>query len=215
MGIFDIQKIQVSLLSIILKVIYRLNRKSVKGRKNYVNNIQAGRPVIIAVWHGHLLSIFHDLRNEKVNAVAGTHKDADLISKVAEKWGWSMIRGSSKERGSIAYKGMIKSLKVPGSILFITPDGPTGPRRIPKPGIIRAAQATNAVIIPTSVFSTKNWGFTNWDTFFLEKPFGKLFIKYGAPIQFGKNESSEKCIDFLIKRMDIVEKECIQNALNK
>ena len=54
MGIFDIQKIQVILLSIILKVIYRLNRKSVKGRKNYVNNIQAGRPVIIAVWHGHL-----------------------------------------------------------------------------------------------------------------------------------------------------------------
>ena len=74
MGIFDIQKIQVSLLSIILKVIYRLNKKSVKGRKNYVNNIQAGRPVIIAVWHGHLLSVFHDLKNEKVNAVAGTHK---------------------------------------------------------------------------------------------------------------------------------------------
>ena len=136
MEIFDIQKVQVFLLSIILKVIYRLNRKSVNGRKNYVNNIHAGRPVIIAVWHGHLLSVFHDLRNEKVNAVAGTHKDADLISKVAEKWGWSMIRGSSKEKGSIAYKGMIKSLKIPGSILFITPDGPTGPRRIPKPGII-------------------------------------------------------------------------------
>ena len=147
MGIFDIQKIQVILLSIILKSIYRLNRKSVKGRKNYINNIQAGRPVIIAVWHGHLLSIVHDLRNEKVNAVAGTHKDADLISKVAEKWGWSMIRGSSKEKGSIAYKGMIKSLKIPGSILFITPDGPTGPRRIPKPGIIRAAQALSLIHI--------------------------------------------------------------------
>ena len=158
MGIFDIQKIQVILLSIILKSIYRLNRKSVKGRKNYINNIQAGRPVIIAVWHGHLLSIVHDLRNEKVDAVAGTHKDADLISKVAERWGWSMIRGSSKEKGSIAYKGMIKSLKIPGSILFITPDGPTGPRRIPKPGIIRAAQATNAVIIPTSVFQQKIGG---------------------------------------------------------
>ena len=103
MRVFDIQKVKVLILSIILKVIYRLNRKSVIGRKNYVNNIQAGRPVIIAVWHCHLLSIFHDLRNKKVNAVAGTHKDADLISKIAEKWGWSMIRGSSKEKGSIAY----------------------------------------------------------------------------------------------------------------
>ena len=40
MKIFDIQKVQVFLLSAILKVIYRLNRKSVKGRKNYVTNTQ-------------------------------------------------------------------------------------------------------------------------------------------------------------------------------
>ena len=212
MAIFNIQKIQVFFISIILKVIYRLNKKSVKGRKNYINNIQAGRPVIIAVWHGHLLSIFHDLRDEKVDAVAGTHKDADLISKVAEKWGWSMIRGSSKEKGSIAYKGMIKSLKVPGSILFITPDGPTGPKRIPKPGIIRAAQATDAVIIPTSVFSTKSWEFTNWDTFYLEKPFGKIFIEYGSPIEFDKKMQLDDCTADFIRAMEQTESNNLYNA---
>ena len=212
MGMFDIQKVQVFLLSIILKIIYRLNRKSVKGRRNYVNNIDAGRSVIIAVWHGHLLSIVHDLRNENVDAVAGTHEDADLISKVAEKWGWNMIRGSSKEKGSIAYKGMIKSLKVPGSILFITPDGPTGPRRIPKPGIIRAAQATNSVIIPTSVFSTRNWGFTNWDTFYLEKPFGKIFIEYGNPIEFDNTMNLDDCNSHFINAMEQTERNNLYNA---
>ena len=212
MRIFSIQKVQIFLLSIVLKVIYRLNRKSVRGRRNYVKNIHAGRPVIIAVWHGHLLSVFHDLKDEKVNAVAGTHKDADLISKVAEKWGWSMIRGSSKEKGSIAYKGMIKSLKIPGSILFITPDGPTGPRRIPKPGIIRAAQATDAVIIPTSVFSTKSWEFTNWDTFYLEKPFGKIFIEYGSPIEFDKKMQLDDCTTDFIRAMEQTESNNLYNA---
>ena len=212
MRIFSIQKVQIFLLSIVLKVIYRLNRKSVRGRRNYVKNIHAGRPVIIAVWHGHLLSVFHDLKDEKVNAVAGTHKDADLISKVAEKWGWSMIRGSSKEKGSIAYKGMIKSLKIPGSILFITPDGPTGPRRIPKPGIIRAAQATGAVIIPTSVFSTKSWEFTNWDTFYLEKPFGKIFIEYGSPIEFDKKMQLDDCTTDFIRAMEQTESNNLYNA---
>ena len=177
-----------------------------------MNNIHAGRSVIIAVWHGHLLSIVHDLRNENVDAVAGTHKDADLISKVAEKWGWNMIRGSSKEKGSIAYKGMIKSLKIPGSILFITPDGPTGPRRIPKPGIIRAAQATNAVIIPTSVFSTRNWGFTNWDTFYLEKPFGKIFIEYGNPIEFDNTMNLDDCNSRFINAMEQTERNNLYNA---
>ena len=200
---------------IVLDFIYNTNSKIVEGKENIINEINLGKSVILCVWHARLLSVVHNLKNEKVNALAGTHQDADIISRVAASWGWNMIRGSSKEKGDIAYRKIFKILKEKQNIFFITPDGPTGPPKIPKLGIIRASQKTKAKIIPIGVYSTRNWGFTNWDTFFLEKPFGKLFIKYGAPIQFGKNESSEKCIDFLIKKMDIVEKECIQNALNK
>lgn len=200
---------------IVLDFIYNTNSKVVEGKENIINEINLGKSVILCVWHARLLSVVHNLKNEKVNALAGTHQDADIISRVAASWGWNMIRGSSKEKGDIAYRKIFKILKEEQNIFFITPDGPTGPPKIPKLGIIRASQKTQTKIIPIGVYSTRNWGFTNWDTFFLEKPFGKLFIKYGAPIQFGKNESSEKCIDFLIKKMDIVEKECIQNALNK
>ena len=200
---------------IILNFIYFTNSKFVKGRKNIINEINLGKSVILCVWHARLLSVVHNLKNEKVNALAGTHQDADIISRVAASWGWNMIRGSSKEKGDIAYRKIFKILREKQNIFFITPDGPTGPPKIPKLGIIRASQKTQTKIIPIGVYSTKNWGFTNWDTFFLEKPFGKVFIKYGAPIQFEKNDSSKKCIDFLIKKMDIVEKECIQNAFNK
>ena len=200
---------------IVLDFIYNTNSKVVEGRENIINEINLGKSVILCVWHARLLSVVHNLKNEKVNALAGTHQDADIISRVAASWGWNMIRGSSKEKGDLAYRKIFKILREKQNIFFITPDGPTGPPKIPKLGIIRASQKTQTKIIPIGVYSTKNWGFTNWDTFFLEKPFGKLFIKYGAPIQFGKNESSEKCIDFLIKKMNIVEKECIQNALNK
>ena len=199
---------------IVLDFIYNTNSKVVEGRENIINEINLGKSVILCVWHARLLSVVHNLKNEKVNALAGTHQDADIISRVAASWGWNMIRGSSKEKGDLAYRKIFKILREKQNIFFITPDGPTGPPKIPKLGIIRASQKTQTKVIPIGVYSTKNWGFTNWDTFFLEKPFGKLFIKYGAPIQFGKNESSEKCIDFLIKKMDIVEKECVENALN-
>ena len=109
---------------------------------------------------------------------------------------------------------MIASLKMPGSILFITPDGPTGPRRIPKPGIIRAAQATNAIIIPTSVHSTKNWKFNNWDTFYLEKPFGKIYIEYGEPITYDKTMDQADCIKNFIKIMETTEKNNLQYTNN-
>jgi len=208
-------KIKILLSSTILKLVYSLNYKSVRGRKNYLSSIEKGRPVIIAVWHGHLLSIVHDLRMEQVHAVAGTHKDADLISEIASRWGWNMIRGSSKEKGNVAYKKMIGALKKPGSILFITPDGPTGPRRIPKPGIIRAAQATNAIIVPTSVHSTKNWKFNNWDTFYLEKPFGKIYIEYGEPITYDKTMNQTHCIKDFIKTMKMTEINNLHYANNE
>jgi len=208
----NISKIHIA--SFVLKLFYGLNRRDIRGRANYIESIKLDRSVIISVWHGHLLSIVHDLRNERVNAVAGTHKDADLISEVAINWGWAMIRGSSKEKGEVAYKDMIKILKKPRSVLFITPDGPTGPRRIPKPGIIRAAQATNAIIIPVGVYSTKHWGFDNWDTFYLEKPFGKIYIEYGSPIEYDKSMDQDDCIKDLIEKMDTVKKNNLYYANN-
>ena len=69
-------KIKVSLASILLKFIYSSNKYDVRGRDNYLDTIKKNQSVIISVWHGQLLSILYDLRNENVNAVAGTHADA-------------------------------------------------------------------------------------------------------------------------------------------
>ena len=191
--------------SILLKFIYGSNRKDVRGRDIYELLIKQGNSVILSVWHGQLLSVVHDLRKENFYAIAGTHEDAEIISRIATKWGWNMMRGSSKEKGDVAYKNMINALKKPGNAVFITPDGPTGPARVPKPGGIRAAQATNAAIIPISVHSTRRWGFTNWDTFYLEKPFGKIFIQYGEPIFFNKEQNFDECSQILIEKMNELE----------
>ena len=200
---------------LILDFIYYTNSKVVNGKNNIFREINTGNSVILCVWHSHLLSVVHDLKDVKVNALAGTHRDADIISKVATSWGWNMIRGSSKEKGAVAYRKIFKLLKCKQNIFFITPDGPTGPPKIPKLGVIRASKRTNTRIIPIGVYSTKNWRFTNWDTFFLEKPFGKIFIEYGSPIQFEKYKSSERCKEFLIKKMTDIEKRCRQNAFKK
>ncbi len=198
-------QIKTTLGSILLKFIYGSNRKDVRGRENYKSLLKEGKSVILSVWHGQLLSVVHDLRKENFYAIAGTHEDAEIISRIATKWGWNMMRGSSKEKGDVVYKNMINALKKPGNAVFITPDGPTGPARVPKPGGIRAAQATNAAIIPISVHSTRRWGFTNWDTFYLEKPFGKIYIQYGEPIFFDKKQKFDECSQILIEKMNEME----------
>ena len=195
-------KLKITVLSIILKFIYGSNKKYVNGRKNYISLIDKNRSIIFSVWHSHLLSIVHDLRNMEINALAGTHSDADLISHIATKWGWKMVRGSSKEKGSEAYKSMLRLIKNSNrSLLFITPDGPSGPPKIPKKGIIRLAQNTNAGIIPIRVNYTRSWGFKNWDTFYLAKPFGTISIEYGQVIYLKKSQSYETCSQILIDSM--------------
>ena len=195
-------KLKITVLSILLKFIYGSNKKKVTGRKNYIGLIDKNRSIIFSVWHSHLLSIVHDLRNMEINALAGTHSDADLISHIATKWGWKMVRGSSKEKGSEAYKSMLRLIKNSNSsLLFITPDGPSGPPKIPKKGIIRLAQNTNAGIIPIRVNYTRSWGFKNWDTFYLAKPFGAISIEYGQAIYLKKSQSFEACSQILIDSM--------------
>lgn len=204
--------IRTAAVSALLKFLYSTNKFHTVGKKNIQKVLKLNRSVIISTWHSNLLSVFYDLRRLNVHALAGTHSDAEVISQVALKWGWKMIRGSSKEDGSKAYKGILKTLSKPKSILFITPDGPTGPAKQPKPGIIRAAQATQAAIIPTSVLSTKNWGFTNWDTFYLEKPFGEIFISYGKPFFIDKDLAFKEAVLEFKKSMDTSEKINLQNA---
>ena len=190
---------------LILRLIYNSNTWHINGEKNYINSLEDGKSVLISCWHGQLLSCLRFLSYNNYNAIAGTHKDAEIISRVAKKWGFNVIRGSSKEKGFIAFKNIIRVLKKSPDLIFITPDGPSGPARIPKTGIIRAAKLTGSIIIPASVYSTKKWAFTNWDTFFLEKPFGQIYLKFGEPVFFKKEFSDKHCSEILISQMNINE----------
>ena len=147
------------------------------------------------------------LAKKKHYGLAGLNRDGELISKVGNQLGWKILRGSSSKGGSRIFIEIVKILRQPSTLIGITPDGPRGPEKIPKAGVIKAAQKTGAIIIPVSSISTKNWKFVNWHTFFLEKPFGKIYLKYGKPITFKIEDDFELCKNSLIKAMENVEKE--------
>ena len=56
-----------------------------------------------------------------------------------------MLRGSSSKGGSKIFVRIVKILRQPSSLVGMTPDGPKGPERIPKPGVIKAAQKTRGI----------------------------------------------------------------------
>ena len=137
-----------------LKFLYNTNKWKFYGIEQIEKELVSGKSIIIASWHGTLLTVFMGLANKNYFGMAGNHHpEAEIISRVGKKLGWTVIRGSSTDGGKKAYEEMIKSLDKPGTVFAITPDGPQGPAKIPKAGAIRAAQKTGAIIIPAAGLS--------------------------------------------------------------
>lgn len=208
-------EIQAILGKWILKFIYKTNIWDIRGEENYKSALNDNKSIIISCWHGQLLTPFMHLANDNHYGLVGTNKDGEIISRIGNKLGWNILRGSSSHGGSRIFVELVRKLNNPPCLIAITPDGPKGPEKIPKPGVIRAAQKTGSFIIPVSVYSTKNWKFINWHTFYLEKPFGKIYLEYGKPIYFDKSDDFSLCEKRLINAMNEVEKENTNYAKGK
>lgn len=194
----------------LLKFLYGTCQWDVQGREQVQGLSGSGKTVIIAIWHGKVLPVFMDLASYNYYALAGMHKDAELIAQIGAQVGWKLLRGSSSDRGREVFKEMISVLSTPGEVVAMTPDGPKGPAKIPKAGVIRAAQKTGAVVIPAIGQAKRHWGFTNWDTFYVAKPFSKIVLRYGNPLVFKESDDFQSCLDKLKQGLDTLENEVDQ-----
>jgi lysophospholipid acyltransferase (LPLAT)-like uncharacterized protein len=66
--------------------------------------------------------------------------------------------------------------------LGITPDGPRGPRRQLKPGVVMIASQSGLPIVPVGIGLVKAWRFASWDRFALPIPGSTMVGVVGAPI---------------------------------
>lgn len=198
---------------ILLRFFYNTNKWEIENEHFYQDAINQNKSVIIASWHNTLLTVFMGLSKKSFYGLAGNHHpDAEIISRIGAKLGWNVIRGSSTDGGKKAYVEMIEILRKNKNVFAITPDGPQGPAKIPKPGAIRAAQKTGAVIVPVAGQSTRRWSFKNWDTFYLSKPFGKTYLLFGEPLIFSKEDSYEVCSIRLKNSLDELENRVNDNV---
>ena len=190
-----------------LRFAYATNRWDITGAHKYQTLLQEGQSIILAIWHGRFLGLFMNLAGKGYYGVAGTHADAEIISQIGARIGWHLLRGSSSDRGREVYEEIVNTLRRPGQLVAITPDGPKGPAKIPKAGVIRAAMKTGAPVIPVASQSTRRWEFTNWDTFVVAKPFGRTFLHYGAPLVFHRDDNYDQCVQRLKTALDELEQE--------
>lgn len=76
--------------------------------------------------------------------------------------------------------------------MAVTPDGPKGPARVFKPGVLVLARLTGAPVIPVGVGAHRAWTLDSWDGFLVPKPFGRMDVRYGEPYLVPRDVSDKE-----------------------
>ena len=139
-----------------------------------------GQPLLGLCWHGDLLVFAFRQRGAGLATLISQSKDGEYIARVVERWGYTVLRGSSSRGGSSALRSMVRVLR-DGQSLAVTPDGPRGPRRKLKPGSLLAARMSGVPVLPTAAAATSAWWLGGWDRFLVPKPFARVRLLYGEP----------------------------------
>jgi lysophospholipid acyltransferase (LPLAT)-like uncharacterized protein len=143
---------------------------------------EGGQNVIYAFWHGRQFLLFHTHRRGGIIIPASESRDGDIQAGILRRFGFDVVRGSSKRKGDRALLGMVDGLRK-GKNVAIAVDGPRGPMYEVKPGVLYLAGKLGKPIIPVATSSRHSWilGKT-WEKFMLPRPFTKALIMYGEPI---------------------------------
>ncbi|MDY3199348.1 MAG: lysophospholipid acyltransferase family protein [Arcobacter sp.] len=173
------------------------------NKKVYHHPKDDGKPIIICMWHGDLISQIYNYfgfrKNGIVKAMISHNKDGEIITKLASNFKIGAVRGSSSKGAAKVLISAIKELKL-GNDLAITPDGPRGPRYSIADGVIALAQKSESKIVCFNTIPTKYWQFNSWDKFVLPKPFGRIDFYISEPFDI-KNMEFEQAREFIKEKM--------------
>ncbi len=178
----------------IIRAYSRLFFLKIENEKQWIDHLENGGTVLLCCYHQQFFPIIrHSANYGKYNlsVMISRSNDGEMAAGVAQLFGLIPVRGSSSRGGAVALKQMIRNMKINGLGAHIV-DGPRGPAGVIKPGIIRMAHATDAVIVPFYTAADRSWFFNSWDRFFIPKPFSRAVVRFGDMIKLDKTKDPEK-----------------------
>lgn len=133
---------------------------------------------IYGIWHETLLAPVKFKTRAKV--LISKHADGELIAQALGWLGFGVVRGSTNRGGGSAMVELWHCSDA--SHLVFTPDGPRGPRRTAKVGMVAMASHTGMPVVPVGIGYSRCWRAKSWDRLAVPRPFSKVFYVMGEAI---------------------------------
>lgn len=166
-----------------------------KTYRRKIFNYDPNFPCIYAVWHGWQYGLLNIFPRKRIHLLVSPSNDGEIITRISENLGYSIIRGSIGRNGSKALRNIIKTLRKGDSIAY-TVDGPKGPIFKVKSGVIKIAQMSQIPIVPIVPHATWKTEAPTWDRYQIPFWFTKMVSVCGDPIYIPKDITEEQIEEY-------------------
>ena len=153
----------------------------VEGADHFDRLIDAGRPPILALWHGRILPATLFWRDRGIVALTSQNFDGEWVARLMARFGYRAARGSTSRGGARALIRLRRELAA-GDVAAFTLDGPRGPARVAQPGAVWLAGATGHPLLPFAIETDRCWTLSTWDATQVPRPFSTVAVVVGEPL---------------------------------
>ncbi len=168
-------------LYLIAPLMVRLVNTFVRAEHVHPERLANQPQYILTFWHMHLLTMLYSRFRRPITVMSSQSKDGEISAQVFRWYDVGVVRGSSSKGANAALREFVRKARA-GSNLVFTPDGPRGPARVAKPGVIFAAQMSGLPIVPIAFAAKKKKLLGSWDRMVVPYPFTKALYLYGEPL---------------------------------
>ncbi|WP_246188778.1 lysophospholipid acyltransferase family protein [Nitratireductor arenosus] len=177
-------------IGVALRFIYAANRTA-KGSHDASAAFDVHAPGIAAFWHGqHILAPCMKPKGAKMAALFSRSRDAELNARVAERFGFEIVRGSGgRDRARTLEKGGIRALLTlkkaldGGTAVAMIADIPHGTPREAGLGIAMLGRISGRPVVPVALATSRRKVIeSSWDKTTINLPFGRKAVIVGDPI---------------------------------
>lgn len=174
----------------LIHVVRWSSKMEIHGWENVNAAYATGRPMLFVFWHGGIVPILlfrQHVQLPFLTTMVSRSRDGEVAAELARGFGTESIRASSSKGGAAGLLKFIDELTKPDPAGvpragFHLVDGPRGPRRKVKPGVVTLAQKSNALVLPISIGIARRIVARSWDRHRIPLPFGRCVYLIGAPI---------------------------------
>lgn len=160
------------------------------------------------MWHAHQFCVHGIPHRDKLHVLVSRSRDGQIIADVVEKWGFKTVRGSKGKKGAIEASMQMISILKSGENCAMMVDGPKGPAKVAKDGIIKIAKLAGVPIVPVYWYSSNPTfiKFPSWDGLRMPLFATNLINLYGEPIYVKNDCDDEEALDKLQTSLEELEK---------